>query len=71
MTTETKVIKYPHVTVELTGVDGNVFVIIGVMCKALRKHVSSEAATQFASDAMSLSTYDEVLCLCMETVNVE
>ena len=61
---------YPHVTVQLTGQDGNAFMIIGLVAKALRKQVSPEAAKQFTNDAMNSGSYDDLLRLAMGTVNV-
>lgn len=64
-------VKYPNVTVQLTGRDGNVFGIIGAVQKALTREVSKEVGDQFARDAMDQDSYDDVLGLAMATVNVE
>jgi len=67
MTTE---IQYPDVTVQLTGEDGNAFAIIGTVARALRKTGHREAADAFITDAMALGSYDDLLRLCMTTVDV-
>lgn len=64
-------VKYPTVTVQLTGHDGNAFVIIGRVSGALRRQVNTEAAEQFADTAMNSGSYDELLQLAMATVNVK
>ena len=66
MTTPT----YPDVEVELTGVDGNAFVLIGTVANAIRREISSEAASRFSSEAMRQESYDEVLQFIMNTVEV-
>jgi len=66
MTTPT----YPSVEVELIGQDGNVFNLIGTVANAIRREVSSEAASQFSSVAMRQESYDEVLQFIMNTVEV-
>lgn len=44
---------YPDVEVQLTGTSGNVFSIIGLVTKALRRAGHVEAASKFSNDAMS------------------
>lgn len=61
---------YPGVTVALVGGDGNVFTIIGKVAAALRR-VDRDAAAQFTAAAWECHSYDEVLQLAMQTVNVE
>lgn len=64
--------KYPQITVQLTGEDGNVFFIIGKMTKALRHaDVSIEDRKAFTDACFSADDYDHVLRICMEYVNVE
>lgn len=64
-------IKHPEVTVRLTGTDGNVFSIIGRVAKAIQRAVGREEADQFRSAALECESYDAVLVLCMQTVNVD
>lgn len=61
---------YPTVNVELIGRDGNVFAIIGAVTRALRREVSPEVADNWAHNAMSLESYDDVLRFVMQTVQV-
>lgn len=63
--------KYPDITVELLGGDGNAFHIIGKVRKALQRGgVSRDEIKTFQSDAMS-GDYDHLLRTCMTWVNVE
>ena len=64
-------VKYPDVTVQLTGQDGNAFSIMGRVSQAIRKAHGQEAGKQFSTEAMMSSSYDALLQLVMETVNVE
>ncbi len=57
--------------VELVGEDGNVFSIIGTVSKALRRAGLSDQAKEFSSKAFMAGSYDEVLQLCFEYVEVE
>lgn len=63
--------KYPNITVELTGRDGNAFAILGTMKRALRESgVPKEEIDAFLNEAMA-GDYDQLLATCMEWVNVE
>lgn len=62
-------VKYPEVTVELIGQDGNAFAILGAVKKALRRNVSEEAATAYYQEATS-GDYDNLLRVTAQTVNV-
>lgn len=54
-------IRYPEVEVPLVGQDGNAFMIIGSVTRALRKAgVSQEEITEFTDEAMS-GDYDHLL----------
>lgn len=54
----------------LVGTDGNVFAIIGTVSQALKRARLPEKAMEFESRAMDSSSYDEVLSLCSEFVEV-
>ncbi len=56
--------------VKLIGEDGNVFLIIGRVTKALKRVGQKERAQEFATRAMSSGSYDEVLGLLDEYVEV-
>lgn len=63
--------KYPEITVQLTGEDGNAFFIIGKVKQALRRaDISKEEQDNFLSEAMA-GDYNHLLCTCMEWVTVE
>ena len=64
-------VKYPDVTVKLTGTDGNVFAIVGKVKNAIWKKHGMEASDAFRKEAFEQGSYDEVLQLCMRTVEVE
>lgn len=62
--------KYPEIEVQLTGRDGNAFVLMGTVNKALRRHgVSKEEREEFVAEATS-GDYDNLLRTCMNWVNV-
>ena len=62
--------KYPDITVELIGADGNVYNILGIVKKALeRAGVSTEEVSEFYTEATS-GDYDKVLATVMDTVEV-
>ena len=64
-------VRYPGVTVELSGHDGNAMMIIGTVRKALKRAgVPDEEIAAFANEAMS-GDYDNVLRTCMAWVDVE
>lgn len=63
--------KYPDITVQLVGRDGNAFAILGRMRSALRKNgVEQEVIDAFYQEAMS-GDYNHLLNTCMKWVNVE
>jgi hypothetical protein len=61
---------YPDVEVQLTGQDGNVFGIIAKVAQALRRAGHREAAEDFTTAAHNATSYDEVLSLALDTVEV-
>ena len=56
---------------KLSGTDGNVFMVIGRVSKALKSAGQAAKAKEFSDRAMSCSSYDDVLKLCFEFVDVE
>jgi hypothetical protein len=54
----------------LTGTDGNVFAIIGNVSRTLKQAGLKEQAEEFRRKAMGAQSYDEVLRLCMDYVDV-
>lgn len=62
---------YPEVTVRLSGEDGNVHHLIGLVARALRQAGHREAASEFTRDALRSTSYDDVLQLIMRTVDTQ
>ena len=64
-------VKYPEVTVKLTGKDGNAFAVLGAVRGALVKaKVPVEEIAKFISEATA-GDYDDLVQTCMSWVNVE
>lgn len=64
-------IRYPDVTVQLAGQDGNVFMIIGGVRKALRRAGVPQADLDgFTADVMAAESYDAALVTVMRWVTV-
>ena len=55
---------------KLVGTDGNVFSVIGRVRTTLRQAGMDEKAREFTDRAFKAGSYDEVLRLCMEVVEV-
>jgi hypothetical protein len=69
-TTQGPTPRYPDVEVQLSGEDGNPFMIIGRVSRALRHAgASREEISRFRDEAMS-GDYDHVLRTCMEWIVV-
>ena len=63
-------VRYPNVTVELVGQDGNAFAILGRVRQALRRAgVSREEQDAFTAEATS-GDYNDLLATCMRWVDV-
>lgn len=63
-------VRYPNIEVELSGQDGNAFMIIGRVQQALRRGgVSSEEIKKFQAEATS-GDYDNVLQTAMRWCEV-
>ncbi|HEU0252828.1 MAG TPA: hypothetical protein VFR12_07315 [Pyrinomonadaceae bacterium] len=63
-------VKYPNVTVRLTGENGNAFNLIGLTTSAIRKVEGNDAANKFVNEAMLQTSYDNLLVYIQEIVNV-
>lgn len=63
--------KYPDITVQLTGKDGNAFNILGICLRAMRQAgLSREERDAFYAEATS-GNYDHLLATCMKWLEVE
>jgi hypothetical protein len=62
----------PKPKCRLSGQDGNIFMIIGIVKKSLDRNGMRDRASEFAKRATTeCKSYDEVLTLCHEYVEVE
>ena len=63
--------KYPDITIELVGQNGNAFNILGICLRAMRRAgLSKEEQDAFQAEATS-GNYDHLLATCMEWFEVE
>ncbi len=73
MTTKKEVMcepKYPDIHVQLSGEDCNVFSVMGVVTKKMRREgISPEEINEFRDQAMA-GDYDHLLRTCMKWVSV-
>lgn len=56
---------------KLAGEDGNVFNLIGIVKRTLVKDGQRDRANEFVLKAMKQKSYDDVLILIMDYVEVE
>ena len=64
-------IKYPEITVELSGQDGNAFMILGLSKRAMqRAHLPQEEIDKFMKEATS-GDYNHLLATVMAWFDVE
>jgi hypothetical protein len=63
-------VKYPDVTVRLTGTSGNAFAVIGRVSDAIQKRHGADAASNFIGLATGCGSYEELLSMVMDTVHV-
>lgn len=63
--------KYPHITVQLTGENGNAFTLLGHTMRAMRKAgINKVAIADFVAEAVS-DDYNHLIQTIQKTVNVE
>lgn len=70
MSESTPDVRFPDVTVQLSGTDGNAFVVIGSVTGALRRAGHADVADEFARAVMDTGSYDEFLQTVMRWVDV-
>lgn len=56
---------------KLTGIDGNVFNVIGTVSRTLKENGQYPESIEFREKAIRCKTYDEVIQLCFDFVDVE
>jgi hypothetical protein len=61
--------KHPEVEVQLTGQDGNAFMVLGLVQKALKQHGYDAEVSDFYDEATS-GDYDHLLQTAMSWVTV-
>ena len=63
--------KYPDITVELVGKDGNAYNLLGICLRAMREaDLPQEERDAFEKEATS-GNYDHLLATCIKWFNVE
>jgi hypothetical protein len=64
-------VRHPEVEVELSGMDGNIYFIIGAVRRALRRaDVSREEIEEFSREMTESGSYDKALQTVMRWVDV-
>lgn len=63
-------IKYPEVAVQLTGQDGNAFLILGLVRRALSKAEVPQAEIDAFMAEATAGDYNHLLSTCMSWVEV-
>lgn len=64
--------KYPDIIVKLEGEDGNIFNLMIIVIKALRKaKVPLQERASFLEEIQASHSYDQALQVIMKWVNVE
>jgi hypothetical protein len=63
-------IRFPDVEVQLTGVDSNIFMIIAVVRKALKRAGYGDDANEFTLDITSTDSYADALARVQQWVTV-
>ena len=64
-------VKHPDISVQLTGQDGNVFNLMGVVIRALRSNGFGDEVDDFVSEVTSCKSYHEALAVMMSWVDVQ
>ena len=63
-------IKHPGISVQLSGQDGNVFNLMGIVIRALRENGFGDEVDDFVSEVTSSKSYHEALAVMMQWVDV-
>lgn len=66
----TSEVKFPDVEVQLTGQDGNIFMIMGLVAQALKRAGHRDAVTPFTHDIMASDSYTDALARVRHWVEV-
>ena len=63
--------KYPDITVELVGKDGNAFNILGICRRAMKRARLPESEIEAFTQEATSNDYNHLLITCTEWFNVE
>ena len=63
--------KYPDITVELVGKDGNAFNILGICRRAMKRANLSESEIEAFTTEATSGDYNHLLTTCCKWFNVE
>lgn len=63
--------RFPEATAKLVGVDGNAFMVISKVRRALKEAGATDGQVQEYVNAATSGDYDNLLRVTMEWVNVE
>ena len=64
-------VKHPAISVRLTGQDGNIFNLMGIVARALRTNGFGDEVDDFVSEVTSCKSYHEALAVMMSWVDVQ
>lgn len=63
--------KQTGITVRLTGENGNIFNLLGIVQRELKRHGMADVAKQLIAETTATHSYEEALAVIMEYVEVE
>lgn len=64
-------VKYPHISLNMSQVDGNAYAIMGAVRRLLKRHgVSQDTVDEFTKEAKN-GDYDHMIQTCMRWINLE
>lgn len=67
----TNKVKYPEIHVQLVGLDGNAFAIIGRCREAMRRAKLGQTEIKQFTDEATSGDYNHLLITCMEWFDVD
>ena len=63
--------KYPDITVQLVGKDGNAFNILGICRRAMKRARLPESEIEAFTQEATSGNYDHLLATCLDWFEVE
>ena len=64
-------VKYPEITVNIIGINGNAFCILGVCTREMRKHKLPQSEIDSFMNEATSGDYNHLLCVVAEWFNME